>query len=243
LDKETIRREVEKIKWFHTIDLGNGIITPGYDRSSAKLLQIGLPADLIGKSVLDIGAWDGFFSFECEHRNAKRVLATDHFCWSGEEWGTKKGFDLAKKVLNSKVEEKEIDVLELTADKVGTFDVVLFLGVLYHMRYPLVSLERVASVTKGKLILETHIDFISTQRPAIAFYPETELKGDRTNWCGPNKAALIGMLKDVGFKKIQVYSTDSIIYRIKRSIYRKFKYGDSIWETFQQGRMVIHAWK
>ncbi|HEY7441177.1 MAG TPA: hypothetical protein VH701_02065, partial [Vicinamibacterales bacterium] len=80
-DLEMVKREVSGIKWWHTIDLGNGIVTPGLDPTPARLPEIQLPDDLSGLSVLDIGAWDGFFSFEAERRGARRVLATDSFCW------------------------------------------------------------------------------------------------------------------------------------------------------------------
>ena len=96
-----------------------------------------------GLSVLDIGAWDGFFSFECERRGASRVVAADYFSWHGSGWGTKAGFTLARDVLGSKVEDVDIDVMDLTPERVGTFDLVLFLGVLYHLRHPLLALERV----------------------------------------------------------------------------------------------------
>src|SRR4249920_1793425 len=85
------------INWFHSLTLPGGENTAGV--KSAEVL--GVEADVVfrhgvtGKSVLDIGAWDGFFSFEAERRGAARVLATDHFCWSGEGWGTKAGFDYA----------------------------------------------------------------------------------------------------------------------------------------------------
>jgi len=240
---QEIRREVDEITWFHTIDLGNGIVTPGMDSSSEKLKIIGLPVDLTGKSVLDIGAWDGFFSFEAERRHAKRVLATDHFCWSGEGWGTKDGFDLAKRVLNSRVEEKEIDVLDISPEAVGVFDLVLFLGVLYHMRHPLLALERVAEVTGSQLILETHVDLLMTKRPAIAFYPGSELKNDPTNWCGPNPAAVKAMLEVVGFKEIKVHSYETLICRMERAVCRSLKYHERFFETLVQGRVVFHAWK
>ena len=90
-----IKKKVEEIKWFHSIDLGNGIITPGQVKTFQKVKTIGIPENLEGKTVLDIGAWDGYFSFEAEKRGAKRVLATDSFIWSGEGWSSKKGFELA----------------------------------------------------------------------------------------------------------------------------------------------------
>ena len=146
-ETEALRAKVEKIRWYHQIDLGHGVVTPGVDNSPKKLRLLALPESLDGKTVLDVGAWDGFFSFEAERRGAKRVLATDQFSWSAQGWGSKAGFELARTALRSKVEDMNIDVLELSPEKVGTFDVVFFLGVLYHMRHPLLALERIASVT------------------------------------------------------------------------------------------------
>ena len=245
MDVDELRKEVAKIKWWHKIDLGHGIITPGVDDSPAKLMTLGLPEDLRGITVLDIGAWDGFFSFEAERRGASRVLATDSFCWSGEGWGwgTKAGFDLARKALKSKVEDKEIDVLDLSPDKIGVFDLVLFLGVLYHMRHPLLALERVASVTEKQLILETHVDMLLCKKPAVAFYPEAELNNDPTNWFGPNAAAVEAMIKSVGFRKIKVVTEKSLLYRLGRATKWKIQNRARFFQTIQRDRMVFHAWR
>ena len=230
ITRDEIQAEAAKISWFHSIDLGQGIVTRGYDDSPNKLKALGIPENLTGKTVLDIGAWDGFFSFEAERRGAKRVLATDSFCWGGGGWGTKRGFDLARRALNSRVEDREIDVLDLSPDKIGTFDLVFFLGVLYHMRHPLLSLEKVASVTAagGMVIVETHVDMLDVKRPALAFYPESELNNDSTNWFGPNPAAVEGMLKCVGFTKVIAHSPAPLV---------------SEPGSVTQGRMVFHAWK
>lgn len=205
-DLEMLKRQVAAITWWHTIDLGKGIVTPGLDPTPARLPEIRLPEDLAGLSVLDVGAWDGFFSFEAERRGAKRVLATDSFCWGQGGWGTKAGFELARRALRSKVEDSDIDPLELSPEKIGTFDLVLCLGVLYHMRHPLLALERVASVTRGRLILQTQVDLAGLTRPAIAFYQGSELHNDPTNWCGPNPAAVVAMLRTVGFGHVEVVS-------------------------------------
>ena len=132
--------------------------------------------------MLDIGAWDGFFSFEAERRGAARVVAADYYAWHGIGWGThqgKAGFTLARECLASRVEDLDIDVMDLSPERVGTFDVVLFLGVLYHLRHPLLALERIASVTRELLIVETAVDMVGVRRPAVAFYPERELGDDR----------------------------------------------------------------
>ena len=166
-----LQSRVAAIRWYHTIDLGAGIVTQGVDDSPVRLARAQLPPSLHGLTVLDIGAWDGFFSFECERRGAARVVAADHFSWNGPGWGTKAGFALAREALGSRVEDIDIDVMELSPERVGTFDVVLFLGVLYHLRHPFLALERVASVTRDLLILETVVDLAGFRRPAMAFYP------------------------------------------------------------------------
>ena len=200
---DELRTAAGRITWFHSMDLGHGVVTRGIDADPAARAKELLPADLTGMSVLDVGAWDGFFSFEAERRGASRVLAVDSFSWSGEGWGTKNGFELARRALGSRVEDQEVEVLDLAPERVGTFDVVFFLGVLYHMRHPLLALERVASVTRELLVLETHVDLGDVGTPAMAFYPGTELNGDPSNWWGPNEAGLRAMLADVGFRSVE----------------------------------------
>jgi tRNA (mo5U34)-methyltransferase len=232
LDPDALRREVGTITWWHRIDLGHGIVTPGVDGTPQRLAEIRMPDTLSGLSVLDIGAWDGFFSFEAERRGARRVLATDSFCWDGGGWGTKAGFELARRALGSRVEDMWIQVLDLSPETVGVFDLVLCLGVLYHMQHPLLALERVASVTRRHLILQTQVDLIAIQRPAIAFYPATELNGDPTNWSGPNPAAVVAMLRHVGFDRVEILAKsfpDAVPL-------------DSV-ETIRPNHITVHAWK
>jgi tRNA (mo5U34)-methyltransferase len=246
VDHGKLAAEISKISWFHTFNFGNGVVTPGYDNSYKRVKTLHMPEDLGGMTVLDIGSWDGFFAFEAERRGASRVLATDSFCWSGDGWGTKDGFNLARNILNSKVEDREIDVMDLSPEKVGTFDLVLCLGVLYHMRNPLLALERIFSVTKGQLILDTHVDCLMTNRPMIAFYPGKELNNDPTNWCGPNRAAVEAMLKTVGFSRVEMVHQRfrfSLGYRIARAIKHKLIDGESFRLSLAQDRMVFHAWR
>ena len=134
---DDFRAKVYARPWFHRIDLGDGIVTPGIDDSPAKLKHIHMPENLAGKSVLDIGAYDGFFSFEAERRGAGRVLATDHYCWTATGMGDGEGFQIARRALGSQVEAQLIPVEEISPATVGMFDVVLFLGVLYHSQDPL----------------------------------------------------------------------------------------------------------
>lgn len=153
------------MKWFHRIDLGNGIVTPGVDDSPGKLKALELPS-LAGKTVLDIGASDGLFSFAAERAGASRVLAVDAPAWEDTGWlGSKQAFDFAREALNSKVEDLHCDLYDLTPERVGTFDVVFFLGVLYHMEDPLGSLRHVARLTNELLVVETLIDVTWTSVP------------------------------------------------------------------------------
>ncbi len=242
---EELRDAATRIRWYHSMDLGRGVVTRGYTDPHPYLKRLNLPARLDGLSVLDIGAWDGFYSFEAERRGAKRVLATDHFCWSGSGWGTKAGFDLAHRAYGSRVESLDIDVMELTPERVGTFDLVLFLGVLYHVRHPMLALERVFSVTGRQLILETHVDMLFSARPACAFYPRAELDEDATNWFGPNPAAVIAMLRDVGFQRVEtVWRPRGFPMRLARAIGFVAIRGEPFrLARISQSRCVVHAWR
>jgi tRNA (mo5U34)-methyltransferase len=241
---DELRSKVDEINWFHTIDLGDGVVTPGIDPSPSRLAKIGIPDDLTGMTVLDVGAWDGFFSFEAERRGAERVLAIDSFSWDGDGWGSKAGFELAHQTLGSAVESKSVDVLELSPERIGTFDLVLFLGVLYHMRHPLLALERVASVTGTQLIVETHVDLIRLRRPAAAFYPGSEVNRDPSNWWGPNPAAVEAMLDSVGFPRVEiVHRPRGFPFSVARGIRRKRRRGDSLRHAVNYGRMTAHAFR
>jgi len=237
----SLAEEVARIKWFHSLDLGRGLVTNGVIDVAAALRQYQLPADLTGKTFLDIGAWDGAFSFEAERRGAQRVLATDWFIWKGMGWGSKQGFETARRALQSKVEDLTIDVYDIAPEKIGKWDVVLFAGVLYHLKNPLLALERVASVTSDLLVLETAIDFRFCRRPAIVFYPHGELNDDPTNWCAPNLHALKTMLQSCGFREIRVMHKTSVFSQLRSTFTWALKKGVSPLATIQQGRVVVHA--
>ncbi|MEA2126597.1 MAG: tRNA (mo5U34)-methyltransferase [Solirubrobacteraceae bacterium] len=248
LPRPDLAEQIKSINWFHSIELAPGVVTPGHDDTSARLDILRIPDDLTGKTVLDIGAWDGFFSFEAERRHAERVVALDSFAWNKTNWSDKRGFELARSALGSKVEDVEMEVADLDPEQIGTFDVVLFLGVLYHMRHPLLALERLASVTADLAIIETHVDMTWTRRPAAAFYPSHELGLDPTNWWGPNPEAVVGMLKAAGFREATVVSADSTVYRWSRSLRRLPRYVKNAARTRArpvehpaQGRVVVHA--
>jgi tRNA (mo5U34)-methyltransferase len=247
MDRATLKQKVDAIRWYHTINLGQGIVTNGIDQSEIRLTRIDLPQSLAGQTVLDVGAWDGFFSFEAERRGASRVVAADFYSWHGLGWGTQKGkagFELARAALGSRVEDIDIDVMDLSPERVGTFDVVLFLGVLYHLRHPLLALEQVASVTRGLLIVETVVDLIGINRPAMAFYPDRDLGNDPTNWWGPNVPAVESMLRVVGFNHVRtIDSMPSLPYRAARAIVHQLRRKNRLRAAFRQDRAAFHAWR
>jgi tRNA (mo5U34)-methyltransferase len=189
------------IRWWHQIDLPDGSVTPGRDRSAEKLASLHLP-DLSGKTVLDVGAYDGYFSFAAERLGASRVLAVDTHVWRRP--GGKDGFEYARNALGSGVEDVELEVLDVSPETVGKWDVVLFLGVLYHMRHPFLALERMASVTDELLVVETLMDMTFLRSPSAAFYP-WKTSNDDTKWWGPNRAAVLGMIRSVGFDRVVPY--------------------------------------
>jgi len=240
-----IRAEAARVNWFHSIELEPGFVTPGRADTSAQVPRLHLP-DLTGKTVLDVGAWDGFFSFEAERRGASRVVALDTFSWQPRGAGTgKAGFELARRALGSSVEDLEVDVLDIAPETVGgSFDVVLFLGVLYHLRHPFLALEKLRSVTNELLILETHVDLIGTRRPAAAFYPGAELEGDWTNWWGPNPAAVVGMLEQAAFRDVsRVHPQSWLPGRASRALRALRGTGATTPRSavMRQGRAVFHA--
>jgi tRNA (mo5U34)-methyltransferase len=244
-----------QIKWWHQIELPGGYLTPGPDRSAEKLASLRLP-DLEGKTVLDVGALDGYFSFAAERRGASRVVALDTYMW--QKPGGKDGFEYARSALDSSVESVEVEVLEISPETVGQFDVVLFLGVLYHMRHPLLALERVASVTRELLVMETLVDLTFLRSPAAAFYPWPLLRDD-TNWWGPNRAAVTAMLHSVGFERVAAYPAKRITRARLRGMPARARVNTEVASTtpsgsrlrlfkdvarsaLTQNRLVTHAW-
>jgi len=186
--------------WWHSIDLGGGRITPGarkIDELREHYACFNLPDDLTGKRVLDIGCWDGFFSFEAERHGAE-VVAVD--CWRPEK------FFEAHSILNSRVEFREMSVYEITRDKLGSFDIVFFLGVIYHLQHPLLALQRVCEVTGEIAVIESHVidGILDTARPVMEYYENDELGGQYDNWWGPNTDCLIRMARTAGFVRAEV---------------------------------------
>ena len=214
--------EVLRHYWWHSIDLGNGVVTPGCkspEKHAEECRNYFDPIDLSGKSVLDVGAWNGFYSFESKRRGARRVVATDSFTWSHPDFQGRKSFDLARTALGMDVQAVEIDVVDMTAEQLGNFDVVLFLGVLYHLPNPIDGLRRVASLANELLIVETMLDFQDVNRPVMTFYHDNDPANDLSNfWWAPNVACLVTLLRGHGFSAI-----DCAVYEERRGVFHAWR--------------------
>jgi tRNA (mo5U34)-methyltransferase len=240
--KDDLKRRVGQLTWFHQIDLGDGIVTPGRDKTARKLRAMQLPS-LVGKTVLDVGANDGFFSFAAERAGAARVVAVDSYAWGKNTASpnaplaqTKASFDLAHEVLGSRVETIEADLFDLTPEEVGNFDVVLMLGVLYHLRNPLLGLERLTALTKELLVVESLVDLVWAHRPLAAFYPAAVIAEDETNWWAPNPAALRGMLLSCGFREVEHIGERRLLSKIGNTAYNA---GNIVHSRVAAGRRAL----
>ncbi len=211
LTDEQVRQRVASVAaWYHQILLRPGIITPGINAPQETLRHLELPADCRGMRVLDLGTRDGFFAFEMERRGAA-VVAIDY----APKEAT--GFQIVAEVLGSNVTYFQENLYSLSTAKIGVFDIVLFLGLLYHLPDPVQAIHIVRSLCKGRLCLETHsidnglllpdgtkkplaeIHPILAQTPLMQFYPGRTLAGDPTNYWGPNLKCLEGMLAECRF--------------------------------------------
>jgi tRNA (mo5U34)-methyltransferase len=216
MDRSAKLARINARKWYHSIEIEPGLVTPGSltpEILRANLEHVRMPASLHGLSVLDVGAWDGFYSFEAERRGAARVVAFD------VTPADVHGFRDARELIGSRVEYVQGSVYDLSPERVGTFDVVFFFGVLYHCRYPLLALDRLHTVCKQYALLETQyldnhvilpqgksvplrkLNTRPTDIPLYRFYRKDELiRGDFSNWFSPNRKALEESLWSAGFE-------------------------------------------
>jgi tRNA (mo5U34)-methyltransferase len=183
--------------WHQRFCLGEDVYTPGANDVGWLAQTARLPEDLSGKTVLDIGTTNGGGAFEAERRGARSVLATDIVPAS---WF---GFDQIRDFLGSKVEFRQLSVYELGSVLVEKFDVVLFWGVLYHLRHPLLAIDNVRDVTRELLLLETAVadDQLPAEARGVAFarfYRDDELGHDASNWFSPTVAAVLDWCSSAG---------------------------------------------
>jgi tRNA (mo5U34)-methyltransferase len=183
---------------YHSLELP-GVVVPGIvpvERLRERLDRYLPLRDLRGKRVLDVGAASGWNSFELEKRGA-RVVALD--CVEYPE------FAYAKKALDSQVEFVLLDVDEISRERLGSFDYVLCFGVLYHLRHPLLALEKICSITREMAFIESYVIDPDASFPgcAMEFYETNELGGQIDNWWGPTAACLAALCRSAGFGSVE----------------------------------------
>jgi tRNA (mo5U34)-methyltransferase len=184
----------EGCQWHQRWEVFQGVFTPGPHSINTLLDNLGLPYDLTGKSVLDVGAYNGCVALECERRGAAEVVALD--CQSPETTG----FDSLRQILGSKAKFVRGSAYQLDPDELGQFDVVIFSGVLYHLRYPMLAIDNLRRISKGCVYVETYLSTGDLSSPPLwEFYKLDELQGDFTNWFGPTPKAVIEAFDSAGF--------------------------------------------
>lgn len=221
LSSAEIRRRVSELgPWFHNIDLAGVPTAPDHflgDYPGVKWRKFAgaIPADLSGRSVLDIGCNGGFYSIEMKRRGAARVLAID----SDESYLDQARF--AARVAECAIEFRQLSVYDVGA--IGErFDVVLFMGVLYHLRHPLLALDLIRQTVAGDLLVfqsmqrgSPHVGPLAEDYPFAArdvfdredfprlHFIERRYSADPTNWWVPNRACAEAMLRSSGFEIVQ----------------------------------------
>jgi tRNA (mo5U34)-methyltransferase len=275
LSPEELRARADALGWFHRIDLGHGVVTNGL--SSGPYVGPDKMPDLAGKSVLDIGAWDGFYSFQAERLGAARIVALDHYVWGVDmaarqlywaecekngvlpdhnrdttdfwrpELPGRQAFDFAKVALDSKVEPMVADFATVEVSSVGRFDVVLYLGVLYHMKEPLTVLERLRSVTNEVAVIETQAVLVEgMEGQNLTQFFGGEFIGDYGNWYVPTLSCLEQWALAAGFRRVVPVVEPPAVHtpattRLRRRVRSARPSGPTTHPNLTYYRAVVHA--
>jgi len=196
---QDLAKDFSKGGWYHSIELPDGQTIQGLlsvEQQRRRLGYFPFPDDLTGKRVLDIGTWDGWYAFEMERRGAD-VMAIDNV--------EQPAFHLARDRLGSKVDYRVMSVYDLSPDTVGRFDIVLFFGVLYHLKHPLLGIEKVCSVTKDMAFIESYVTDEAVGGPTVMeFYEKDELAAQLDNWIGPTAECMLALCRTAGFPRVEV---------------------------------------
>lgn len=219
-DQQQIAAKVIELgDWFHNIDLHGVQTAPNhflgdYPRVKWKNICRAVPAELGGATVLDIGCNAGFYSIELKRRGAERVLAVDvvdQYLAQARYAATTLGLD---------IEFERCSVYDV--DQIaGEFDIVLFLGLFYHLRYPLLALDKIVKKVRGRLYFQTmlrgtpeafatepdydfwEMDIFKQQAFPSAYFIEKSYSNDPTNWFIPNRSGAEAMLRSAGFEIVE----------------------------------------
>jgi tRNA (mo5U34)-methyltransferase len=205
----TLRERIDELSWYHTQEPAPGVITPGMFDLRDQVHHYGLPDDLSGKRVLDVGTFEGFWAFELERRGAQ-VTALDIDRIQQLDWPPRmrppedgergEGFRLIRDAIGSSVERVGLSIYDATPDALGgTFDLVFCGSVLIHLRDPMLALERMVSLCDGRLILAEEY---SRRFDRLPFKNLVEFRGESASmvWWRPSSRAWVAMVRCAGFE-------------------------------------------
>ncbi len=213
--------EISSHPWYHTIEFADGIVTPGRYDHRPLVPHYGLPEDLRGKRALDVGSGDGFWAFELERRGAE-VTSLDvesfvdvdlppalHeiFREHPVDLSFRRGIEIARRRLGSRVKLVNSSVYDLAPDRVGTFDFVHAGDILLHLRDPALALQRLRAVTSGDVLVA---DVFDPSLDALRAGPWlTRYRGGWSDvtWWAPSLSTLVQMVADAGFGEVTVVNT------------------------------------
>lgn len=219
--KEELQQKVDSFPfWYHRIELPDGVVTPGWAPLSPT--HYAIPENMKGLRVLDVGAWDGYWTFEALKRGAREVVAIDDFSdflgrLENEDRRAWENFDLCKKALgysDDACKRYDMSVYDVTEEKLGRFDLVFFFGTLYHLRHPLLALDKLSAVCDHEIYVESAIldDYSPYQggfghgypdtHSVMEFYPDKEYGNNDSNWWAPSLVCMAQMVSASGFTEV-----------------------------------------
>jgi tRNA (mo5U34)-methyltransferase len=217
----TWKQEFETSGWWHSFELPDGSIIQGRCNLfglKERLANFPIPEDLTGKRVLDIGTWDGWYAFELARRGAS-VVAID--CWDNPRF-----YEMRRRLkLEGRVDYRLLDVYDIAPETVGMFDIVIFFGVLYHLKHPLLALEKVCSVTREMACVDSYVlrephqaELPFEGRLVMEFFETDEFGGQTDNWVAPSAPCLAAFCRTAGFARAELvgdlqYSASFACYR------------------------------
>lgn len=180
--------------WHQVFHLSENVVAPGANDIEWLLEKVGLPAKLDGESLIDIGTTNGGAAFIAQRRGAERVVAVDIYP------PDRFGFDRLNAAFGGGVDFLQGTIYQLPqilGDE--QFDEVLFLGVLYHLRHPLLALDSLRRLTRQHLYVETETWGDPSDPPMARYFRHDELAGDSSNWFAPNLSCLVDWVESSGF--------------------------------------------
>lgn len=206
--------EVSQYRWYHTLDLGDGVVTQGMFDHRPVVDNYLIPKDLSGMRCLDVGTMDGFWAFEMERRGAAEVVALDIDDPNALDWPAslrevteksldetkERRFQLVKSALSSKVERELRSVYDIDTD-LGDFDVIFSGDLLLHLKDPVTAVERMRRVCRGSTIICTPI----LPSRLLSRRPIAQLDGiDQFQWWVFSQAGLVRLIRAAGFSRVEV---------------------------------------